>query len=92
MSRSVQCHLFLYVDDSCPVCQHEDINETENSLNIDFCNICDWFGDNKLSIHFRKDKTKPILFVSKFKMRNIKKLNIKYEDIQIKQHCRMFNG
>ena len=41
MSRSVQCHLFLYVDDSCPVCQHEDINETENSLNIDFCNICD---------------------------------------------------
>ena len=39
---------------------------------IDFCNICDWFVDNKLSIHFGDDKTKPILFASKFKRKNIK--------------------
>ena len=43
------------------------INKTENQLNEDFCNIYDWFMDNKLSIHFGEDKTKSILFASKFK-------------------------
>ena len=42
--------------------------------------------DNKLSIHFGEDKTKSIFFASKFKRKNIKKLHIKYGDIQIKQH------
>ena len=41
--------------------------------------------DNKLSIHFGEDKTKSILFASKFKNKNFKKLNVKYGDIQIKQ-------
>ena len=45
--------------------------------------------DNKLSIHFSEDKTKSILFASKFKNKNIKKLNIKYGDIQIKQHSKV---
>ena len=45
--------------------------------------------DNKLSIHFGEDKTKSILFASKFKNKNIKKLNIKYGDIQIKQHSKV---
>ena len=45
--------------------------------------------DNKLSIHFGEDKTKSILFSSKFKNKNIKKLNIKYGDIQIKQHSKV---
>ena len=71
MSQTVKCHLFLYADDSCLVCQHEDINEIEKQLNVDFSNICDWFVDNKLSIHFGEDKTKSILFVSKFKNKNI---------------------
>ena len=53
------------------VCQHKDINKVENQLNEDFSNICDWFVDNKLSIHFGKDKTKSILFASKFKRKNI---------------------
>ena len=43
------------------------INKTENQLNEDFYNIYDWFMDNKLSIHFGEDKTKSILFASKFK-------------------------
>ena len=51
--------------------------------------MCDWIVDNKLSIHFGEDKTKSILFASKFKNKNIKKLNIKYEDIQIKQHFKV---
>ena len=51
---------FLYVDDRCFVC-HKDINKIENQLNEDFCNICDWFVDNRLSIRFGEDKTKTIL-------------------------------
>ena len=89
MSQAVKCHLFLYADDSCLVCQHKDINAIEKQLNVDFSNICDWFVDNKLSIHFGEDKTKSILFASKFKRKNIKKLNIKYGDIQIKQHSKV---
>ena len=56
-------------------------------LNV-FSNVCDWFVDNKLSIHFGEDKTKSILFASKFK-KNFKKLYIKYGDIQIKQHSKV---
>ena len=45
--------------------------------------------DNKLSIHFGEDKTKSILFASKFKRKNMKKLHIKYWDIQIKPHSQV---
>ena len=44
-----------------------DINEIEKQLNKNFESICDWFVDNKLSIHFDDDKTKSILFATKFK-------------------------
>ena len=71
MSQAVKCDLFLYASDTSLVCQHKDINRIENQLNGDFCNICDWFVDNKLSILFGKDKTKSILFASKFKSKNI---------------------
>ena len=70
MSQAVKCHFFLYADDSCLVYQHKDINEIEKQLNVDFSNICDWFVDNKLSIHIGDDKTKSILFASKFKKKN----------------------
>ena len=86
MSQAVKCDLFLYTDDSCLVCQHKDINKIQKYLNEDFSNICDWFVDNKLSIHFGEDKTKSILFASKFKGKNIKKPNVKFGDMQIKQH------
>ena len=71
LSQAVKCDLFLYANDSCLVCQHKDINKIENQLNQDFCNTCDWVLDNKLSIHFGEDKTKSILFASKFKRKNI---------------------
>ena len=45
-----------------------------------------WFVDNKLSIHFGEDKTKSILFASKRRANNIRQLNVKYKDINIKQH------
>ena len=41
---------------------------------------------NKLSIHFGEDTTKSILFESKWQAKNIHQLNIKYKDINIKQH------
>ena len=50
---------------------NKDIIKLENQLNEDFCNICHWFVDNKLSIHFGEDKTKSILFASKFKRKNV---------------------
>ena len=42
-----------------------------------------------LSMHFSEDKTKSILFASTFKRKNIKKLQIKYGDMQIKQHSKV---
>ena len=71
ISQAVKCDLFLYADDICLVCQHKDINNIENQLNEDFCNIYDWFVGNKLSIHFGEDKTKSRLFASEFKRKNI---------------------
>ena len=57
---------------------YKDIAITKKILNEDFENFCDWFVDNKLSIHFGDDKTKSILLASKQKAMNIRKLNIKY--------------
>ena len=42
-----------------------------------------------LSIHLGEDKTKSILFASKFQRKNTKKLCIKYWDIQSKQHSKV---
>ena len=67
MSQAIKCYLFLYADDSCLACQYKGINEIEKQLNVDFSNMCDWFVDNKLSIHFGEEKAKSILFASKFK-------------------------
>ena len=89
MPQAVKSNLFLYADDSCLLYQHHDAEEIEKQLNKDFENICDWFVDNKLSIHFGEDKTKSILFVSKRKLKSVGKLNIKYRDINIKQHSQV---
>ena len=63
--------------------------QIEKRLNKDFENLCDWFVDNKLSIHFGEDKTKSILFASKQRAKNIRQLNIKYKNINIKQHSKV---
>ena len=86
MPPAVNSNLFLYVDDSCLIFQHKDVEEIGKVLNNDFENICDWFVDNKLSIHFGEYKTKSILLASERKIKNIKKFNIKYQDIEIKQY------
>ena len=55
-------------------------------VNFKFSSLCDWFADNKLSVHFGQDKTKSILFGSKHKLRNAKVLNIVYNGTEIKQY------
>ena len=52
LKQAVDCDLFLYADDSCLVYQHKDVKEIGRNLNKNFSNVCDWFVDNKLSIHF----------------------------------------
>ena len=52
-------------------------------------NICDWFVDNKLSIHFGEDKTKSILFCTKDRKRKTGTLYIQYGDVRIKQYSKV---
>ena len=86
MSQAVECNLYLYADDSCLLFQHKNVTEIKKQLTKDFSNICDWFVDNKLSIHFGEDKTKSILFSSKRNLKLVEELDIRYKDIKIKQY------
>ena len=86
MPQAVETDLFLYGDDTGLVFQHKDIDKMNEQLNKDFHNICLWFIDNKLSIHFGEDKTKCILFASKQKMKRASKLEISFNNIEIKQY------
>ena len=58
MPRAVQSDLFLYADDTCLVYSNKNASVVEERLNIYFNSLCDWFEDNKLSIHLGVDKTK----------------------------------
>ena len=81
--------LLLYADDASLIFQNKDISKIEKTLNQNFSTLCDWFVDNKLSIHFGDDKTKSILFSSKHKIKKSKPLNIKYKDVEIKQYSKV---
>ena len=86
MSNSVDCDLLLYADDSCLIFTGPDLKSIETNLNKNFNSLCDWFVENKLSIHFGEDKTKSIVFGSQKRLKNIDKLDIRRGDIKIKQH------
>ena len=63
------------------------MKEIERNLNKNFSNVCDWFVDNKLSIHFGEDKTKCILFGTQHRLNKVNSLEeIKYGEILIKQY------
>ena len=59
--------------------------KTSDRLNTEFNNLCDWFVDNKLSIHFGEDKTKSILFTVK-NCPKADNLNISRGSIKVAQH------
>ena len=86
MKRAVDCDLFLYADGSCLVYQHKDVKEIERNLYKSFLDICDWFVDNKLSIHLGEGKTNCILFGTKYRLNKVSSLDIKYGEIHIKQY------
>ena len=65
MPGAVNCEPVLYTDDTCLVFQDKDQDTIYVRLNSEFNKLCDWFVDNKLSIHFGEDKTKSILFTGK---------------------------
>ena len=79
MKQAVSSDLLLYVD----------VTEIKTNLNNDFSNLCEWFLDNKLCIHFGEGKTKSILFRTKCKLRKTGKLNITYQGIDIKRHSQV---
>ena len=86
MSNSVECDLFLYADDSCLVFTGPDLKSIETNLNKNVNSLCDWFVENKLSIHFGEDKTKSIVFGSQKRLKNLDQIDITRGDIKIKQH------
>ena len=81
MLQAISSALFLYAGDSFSLYQHKDVVQIEKRLNEDFENLCYCFVDNKLSIHFGKDKTQSFSFASKWGADNICQLNMKYKDI-----------
>ena len=82
-SQALECDLYLYADDSCLLFQHKNVTEIKKQLTKDFSNICDWFVDDKLSIHFEEDKTKSTLFSSKRNLKLVEELDIRYKDKKI---------
>ena len=76
LPQTVISDSLLYAGNACIVFQHKNVTEIEKQLLRDFSSLCDWFVDNKLSVHFGQEKTKSILFGTKHKLRNAKILNI----------------
>ena len=89
MPQAVNSKLLLYADDTCLIYMGKNIQKIEEQLNSDFTSLCEWFIDNKLSVHFSEEKTKSILFGTKQQLKDQRDLNLKYGDIEIKQHCRV---
>ena len=57
LSQGVVRQSLLYADGTCIVFQHKNVTVIEKQLPRDFSSLCDWFFDNKLSIHYGQDKT-----------------------------------
>ena len=79
------CDIRLYADDTCISYKHKTVKTIEEKLNNDFNTLCDWFVDNKLSIHFGEDKTKSILFSPKNLRKRAEPIVIKRHDVTLKQ-------
>ena len=87
--QAVNSELLLYADDTCLIYMGKAIQKIEEQLNSDFTSLCEWFIDNKLSVHFGEEKTKSILFGTKRQLKDQRDLDLKYGDIEIKQHSKV---
>ena len=89
MPQAINSELLLYADDTCLIYMGKDIQKLEEQLNSDFTSLYEWFIDNKLSVHFGEEKMKSILFGTKRQLKDQRDLNLKYGDIEIKQHSKV---
>ena len=67
------------------VFQSKNVRAIGKQLNHDFSNMCDWLVGNKLSDYFGVNKTKSILFASKYKIKKIPTFHNTYKNIKRKQ-------
>ena len=81
--------MYLWADDSRLTLQDKHVHTIKRQLNKDFANLCQWFLNNKLSIHLGEDKTKCILLSTKLELKNAGKLNILYKGIEINQYSKL---
>lgn len=44
------------------LCHDNGVKEVKATLNMEFTSLCNWFVENKLSVHFGEDKAKCIIF------------------------------
>lgn len=70
----------LYADDITKFYQPKDVNEIEPTLNKEFGSLCEWFANNKLSIHFGRSKTKCVLLIRR---KDLSELNAVYDNNKI---------
>ena len=75
-----------------PSFQSKSVMVFKKQLNEDPADICHWFVDNKLSIHFGEDKTKSILFASKHKISSYQKLQQTFHKTSTGQNAFSFIG
>ena len=86
LPQAVQfCDIRLYADDTCISFKHKNVKTIEDKLNQDFNSLCDWFLDNKLSIHFGEDKTKTILFSPKNLIKSSDPIVVKRHSVTLTQ-------
>ena len=85
MPGAVSYDMLLYADDTCLIFHAKDLSSLSEKLNSEFNNLCDWFVDNKLSIHFGEDKTKSILFSVRNRPKD-DRLNITRGSINVSQY------
>ena len=74
---------------TCLTFKHENVKGIDDQMNLNFSSLCDWFIDNKLNSHLGEDKTKSILFGTKFDTKWTEPLNIVYGNVKIKQYTKV---
>ena len=71
---------YLSVDNTCIFYHDKSVEKNRKSLETKFSSLCEWFIDNKSSIHFGNNKAKAIFYSPK---KIPSKLNISYGDYSL---------